>query len=296
MKRERLIRFLVSFLAVFMFLSNTNFAIGMSKSLQKVDGILCWHGDINYPVFWYGLLNYPVYNDNNMAFSVFNIKTVKKISEYPDSLSTSVMCYNIDPDGETIISKSIIFIDESRKYGSVRYYNEYMPIKIWDGKDVLFSNSYYLLKYNIGIVDPFYRKNKLTNSPISIAGVHVEDTQKDVEDKLGKPSYSGATDGPFDGPLIEYKYSTNGLNIVFNNGKVVAVNSSSSNGGYRTVDGIGVGDSAQKLTQVYGMADNIKHELDGSDIYAYNDTEYPRIVFCVKNFIITYISYGDLDG
>ena len=60
MKRERLIRFLVSFLAVFMFLSNTNFAIGMSKSLQKVDGILCWHGDINYPVFWYGLLNYPV--------------------------------------------------------------------------------------------------------------------------------------------------------------------------------------------------------------------------------------------
>ena len=87
------------------FLLNMNFAICMTKSLQKVASILCWHGDIDYPVFGYELLNYPVYSDNNMAFSVFDIKTAKKESEYSNSLSTLVMCYNIAPDGENVISK-----------------------------------------------------------------------------------------------------------------------------------------------------------------------------------------------
>lgn len=145
-------------------------------------------------------------------------------------------------------------------------------------------------------IAPQLNKNRLEPMRIGIGGIYVNDTLQQVRNKLGVPEKEGVSDGPFTGSMYEYKYNDRGLDIIFNDGKVIVFSSSSKQGGYRTPDGIGVGDSASRLTEVYGAANAVRHySSDNTDSYIYNEV-FPILLFVVKDFKITEIMCGDIDG
>ena len=143
-------------------------------------------------------------------------------------------------------------------------------------------------------VAPQLNRNRIELEQLGIGNIHVNYTLQQVKDILGSPETQGVAHGPFDGSLYEYRYNGNGLFVVFADGKVVFISSSSNQGRYNTPNGVGVGDSANRLTEVYGEANRVDKHGDGSAYYIYNEV-FPRLLFEVKNFTITRIMCGSID-
>ena len=140
---KKILVMMVLALAVVSF-GNTNLTMPFERStsiayaspLQKIDGILFWHGDMNY----------PIYNSGNKFCTGLDLSSAYVANDDADELIIGVTNVHFSYVDDTAVDYGKVTFKEDRRTGKAYLCYENSPHCTSTDKELMLNDAYYYLK------------------------------------------------------------------------------------------------------------------------------------------------------
>lgn len=116
-----------------------------AAAIERVDGLMCWNGDVNY----------PIYSTGTSIGNALDVSSANIEAENDEFFIISVLDVAIEYKKNRIIEQRVMKFQESKKTGRVTYWRKglndvYVLQKKEDKAFGSMNDAYYVVKHRVG--------------------------------------------------------------------------------------------------------------------------------------------------